>query len=87
MRVQFSHHALARARERGTTPKEIESVLASGDATPARQGRSCKRKLFQVDEVRQGKRYSQKTVEVYQVVEGDVIVVVTVYVFFGGLES
>ena len=44
------------------------------------------RKLFQVDEVRQGKRYSQKTVEVYHVVEGDVIVV-AVYVFFGGWES
>jgi hypothetical protein len=40
-----------------------------------------------VDEARQGKRYSKKMVEVYQVVEGDVIVVVTVYVFFGGRES
>jgi hypothetical protein len=47
----------------------------------------CKRKLFRVDEARQGKRYSKKMVEVYQVVEGDVIVVVTVYVFFGGRES
>ena len=54
---------------------------------PAKQGRSCKRKLFQVDEVRQGMRYSQKMVEVYHVVKGDVIVVVTVYVFFGGWES
>jgi len=87
MKVQFSHHALLRARERGTTPEEIEAVLASGDAIPARQGRSFKRKLFQVDEVRQGRRYSQKTVEVYNVVEGDVIVVITVYVFFGGWES
>ena len=62
-------------------------MLASGDVTPAREGRSCKRKLFQVDEVRQGRRYSQKTAEVCHVVEGDVIVVVTVYVFFGGSES
>jgi hypothetical protein len=67
--------------------EEIEAVLASGDPVPAKQGRSCMSKLFQVDEVRQGKRYSQKTVEVYHVVEGDVIVVVTVYVFFGGWES
>ena len=87
MMVQFSHHALLRARERGTTREEIEAVLASGDPVPAKQGRSCMRKLFQVDEVRQGRRYSQKTVEVYHVVEGDVIVVVTVYVFFGGWES
>jgi hypothetical protein len=29
----------------------------------------------------------KKTAEVYHVVEGDVIVVVTVYVFFGGWES
>jgi hypothetical protein len=87
MTVKFSHHALLRARERGTTREEIEDVLFSGDPVPAKQGRSCMRKLFKVDEVRQGKRYSQKTVEVYHVVEGDVIVVVTVYVFFGGWES
>jgi hypothetical protein len=72
---------------RGTTPQEIETVLATGDHVPAKQGRSCTRKLFRVDEVRQGKRYSQKIVEVYHVVEGDVIVVVTVYVFFGEWES
>ena len=70
MMVQFSQHALLRARERGTTLEEIEAVLASGDPAPAKQGRSCTRKLFQVDEVRQGRRYSQKTVEVYHVVEG-----------------
>jgi hypothetical protein len=85
--VQYSPHALLRARERGATLQEIESVLASGDPVPAKRGRSCMRKLFPVDEVRQGRRYSQKTVEVYHVVEGDVIVVVTVYVFFGGRES
>jgi hypothetical protein len=87
MKVQLSHHALLRARERGTTREEIEAVLASGHLVPAKQGRSCMRKLFQVDEARQGKRYSRKIVEVYYVVEGDVIVVVTVYVFFGGRES
>jgi hypothetical protein len=87
MIVQFSPHALLRARERGATREEIEAVLASGDPVPARHARSCRRKLFQVDETRQGRRYSQKTVEVYHVVEGDVIVVVTVYVFFGGWES
>ena len=87
MTVEFSHHALLRARERGTTREEIEAVLASGDLALAKQGRSCMRKSFQVDEVRQGNRYSHKTVEVYHVVEGDVIVVLTVYVFFGGWES
>jgi hypothetical protein len=87
MIVHLSRHALLRATERGTTKEEIEAVLTSGDFAPAKQGRSCMRKVFQVDEVRQGRRYSQKTVEVYHVVEGDVIVVVTVYVFFGGWES
>jgi hypothetical protein len=84
MIVQLSQHALLRAGERGTTREEIEAVLASGDPVPAKQGRSCMQKIFQADEVRQGKRYSKKTVEVYHVVEDDVIVVVTVYVFFGG---
>jgi hypothetical protein len=87
MTVKFSHHALLRAEERGSTREEIEDVLTSGDPVPAKHGRACMRKLFRVDELRQGKRYSQKTVEVYHVVEGDVIVVVTVYVFFGGWES
>jgi hypothetical protein len=87
MMVQLSRRALLRARERGTNREEIEAVLAAGDPVPAKQGRSCMRKVFQVDEVRQGRRSSQKTVEVYHVVEGDVIVVVTVYVFFGGWES
>jgi hypothetical protein len=85
--VRFIHHALLRARERGTTQEEIEAVLATGDPVPAKLRRSCLRKAFQVDEVRQGRRYSQKTVEVYHVVEGDVIVVITVYVFFGDWES
>jgi uncharacterized protein (DUF1697 family) len=47
----------------------------------------CMVKLFRVDEARQGKRYSQKMVEVYHVVEGDAIIVITVYVFFGTWES
>ncbi len=71
----------------GTTQEEIEAVLASGDPVLAKQGRSCMRKIVQVDEVRQGNRYSHKTVDVYHVVEGDVIVVITVYFFFGGWES
>ena len=33
-------------------------MLASGDPVPAKLGRSCMRKLLKVDEVRQGKRYS-----------------------------
>ncbi len=40
-----------------------------------------------LDEAKQGRRYSQKMVEVFYVVEGDVIVVVAVYVFFGKWES
>jgi hypothetical protein len=87
MKVQISPHALLRAKERGTNPSEIEQVLSTGTLVPARHGRRCTTKLFRVDEVWQGKRYSQKMVEVYYVVEGDAIVVVTVYVFFGTWES
>ena len=46
----------------------------------------CTRKVFRVDVEREGRRYRQKTVEVYHVAEGDVTVVVTVYVFFGERE-
>jgi ribosomal protein L21E len=58
-------------------------VLSTGTPVPAKYGRRCTRKKFRIDMERQGKRYSQKMVEVYYVAEGDAIVVVTVYVFFG----
>lgn len=87
MKIQISPHALLRAVERGTNPIEIEQVLATGISEPAEHGRQSTRKLFRIDEERHGKRYSQKLVEVYHVSEGDAIVVVTVYVFFGTWES
>ena len=36
MMIQFSHHALFRAREQGTTLEEIEAAPASGDSDPMR---------------------------------------------------
>ena len=87
VKIQISPHALLRAVERGTHPLEIEEVLATGTLQPARQGRQCTKKLFRIEEERQGRLFTQKLVEVYHVTEGDAIVVVTVYVFFGTGES
>ena len=83
MRVQISAHAKLRAKERGASTAEIEETLTTGTRLPARIGRMCVRREFRIDEMRAGRHYSQKTIEVYYVVEQDVMVVVTVYVFYG----
>ena len=83
VRVHISGHAAQRARERGTSIAEIEETLATGSPQAAKEGRQCLRKAFRIDEKRLGRRYSQKMVEVYYVVEEDAAVVVTVYVFYG----
>jgi hypothetical protein len=77
----FKQHA------RGATLEEIEEVLLSGTPVFAKYQRLGTRKMFNVDQEWRGKRYLQKMVEVYHVVEGDAFVVVTVYVFFGTWES
>ncbi len=87
MRVQITSHTLQRARERGADESEIREVLKSGCPTPAKFGRLGKAKIFDYDGYRSGRWYSQKRVEVYFVIEGDVISTITVYVFYGKWES
>jgi hypothetical protein len=81
--VHISPHAAQRAKERGASVAEIEETLATGSPQPAMMGRKCMRKAFRIDELRAGRRYSQKMVEVYYVDEEGAVVVVTVYVFYG----
>ena len=87
MRVRISSHTLQRADERGATESEIREVLESGSPTSAKYGRLGKAKVFNYDAYRAGKWHSQKRVEVYFALEGDVISTITVYVFYGKWES
>ncbi|MGO9410990.1 MAG: DUF4258 domain-containing protein [Spirochaetia bacterium] len=87
MRVQITSHTLQRARERGANESEIREVLESGSPTPVKYGTPGKAKVFDYNGYRSGRWYSQKRVEVYFAIEGDVISTITVYVFYGKWES
>lgn len=83
MKIQIEPHTLQRAEERGTNIEEIQTVLEYGTEIPARGSRKAKAKVFIFKKERLGKYYEEKRVEVIYVEEGDLIVTVTVYVFYG----
>jgi hypothetical protein len=46
MKIHIQHHALARAKERGTNLEEIKIVFHSGFPIPAKYDRKGKAKIF-----------------------------------------
>ncbi|MDB5209249.1 MAG: hypothetical protein JWQ30_76 [Sediminibacterium sp.] len=83
MEIRIDPHTLARAEERGAFLNEIEETLTDGNFLAAKQGRLAKSKTFQFEKLRNGKFYQEKKLEVYYVFENDIIITVTVYVFYG----
>ena len=86
MRITIGYHTLMRAEERGTNEAEIKDVLITGFSIPAKYGKIGKAKVYEFDRTRHGKYYRQKRVEVFYLQEGDELITVTVYVFFGAWE-
>ena len=86
MEIQIDPHTLDRAEERGTSEEEIKEVINTGISIPAKYGRIGKAKTYDFNQLRHGRYYDQKKMEVFYAVEGDVIVTVTVYVFYGKWE-
>jgi hypothetical protein len=86
MGIQIDMHTLERAEERGTNEDEIKDVIRTGFAIPAKYGRIGKAKVYKFKQNRLDKYYEEKRVEVFYTVEKDVIVTVTVYVFYGKWE-
>lgn len=86
MKIQIDPHTLQRATERGATLADIEDVINTGFVIPGRGGREGKAKVYDFKQERLGKYYEQKRIEVIYVEENDIIVTVTVYVFFGKWE-
>ena len=86
MEVQIDPHTLERAEERGTNREEIAETIKAGVSIPAKYGRIGKAKVYDFSQERQGKLYEQKRVEVFYVVEGDMAITATVYVFYGKWE-
>ena len=87
MEIQIDPHTLERAEERGTNEAEIRDVINAGFSTSAKYGRMGKAKIYGFDQKRHGRYYEQKRVEVFYTLERDVIITVTVYVFYGKWED
>ncbi len=87
MKIRVDPHTLKRAWERGTDEEEIRDVVLTGFPIPAKAGRLGRAKIYPFNQFRLGKFYEQKRVEVIYVVEGDTVVTVTVYVFYGKWED
>ena len=85
MDIRIDPHTLERVAERGASSQEIIDVITSGHPMPAKYGRSGKSKVFDFNQTRLGRYYAQKKIEVF-FATGDVIVTVTVYVFYGKWE-
>jgi len=85
--IQVDAHTLERAEERGTNEKEIKNVINTGFTIPAKYGRDGKAKTYEFKKKRHNKYYEQKRVEVFYTTEEDIIITVTVYVFYGKWEG
>jgi len=86
MEIQIDPHTLERAEERGANEAEIKDVIYTGFSIPAKYGRIGKAKVYEFKQNRHNKHYDQKRVEVFYLIEGDKIITVTIYVFYGKWE-
>lgn len=87
MEIRIDPHTLERAEERGATEQEIKETIETGEFTLAKKNQLGRAKVYMFNQTRRGKFFEQKRIEVFYVIEGGVIVTVTVYVFYGKWES
>lgn len=87
MEIPIEQHTLLRAKERGASEEEIKDTVITGISISAKSGRQARMKVFSFTSERNGKIYKQKKIEVYYITENDIIITVTVYVFFGNFED
>ena len=83
MEIRIDPHTLERAEERGTDENEIKDVLNTGSKIQAKHGRTGKAKVYEFKKERHGEYYKQKRVEVIYTIEDNIMITVTVYVFYG----
>lgn len=87
IKIQIDAHTLERAEERGTNKKEIEEVINTGISISGKYGRTGKAKIYDFKREWRNKYYEQKRVEVFYTIEKNVVITVTVYVFYGRWEG
>lgn len=83
MEFQIDPHTLQRAMERGAIESEIIDVLQTGINILGKYNRLGKYKVFPFNKIRLGKNYEEKKLEVYYIIEGEKIITITAYVFYG----
>ena len=83
MKIQIEPHTLQRAVERGASESEIIETIEKGTSILGKYGRLCKSQIFSYANTRNGKFYDDKKIEVYYLIEQEIIITVTVYVFYG----
>lgn len=81
--IRIEPHTLIRANERGATEDEIINTIKNGIEIIGKKGRAGKCKVFEFKTERNGKFYDEKKLEIFYVLEADVIITVTVYVYYG----
>ncbi len=87
MDFRVDPHTLERARKRGASIYEIEDTIGTGVSFSAKYGRLGKAKVYDFGQMWLGKYYEQKRVQVIYAIEDNVMVTVTVYVFYGKWED
>ena len=87
MKISIEPHTLKRAEERGTTKEEIYDVTNTWLNITAKSNRLAKYKVYKFNKERNNVFYKQKRVEVFFIVENNIIITVTVYVFYGKWEE
>lgn len=86
MQVRIDPHTLEKSEERGASEDELKDVIETGFTIPAKHGRIGKAKVYEFKQKRHGKYYQQKRVEVFYIIEGNTVITVTAYVFYGKWE-
>jgi hypothetical protein len=80
MNIRLHPHARERLIERGTTQREVEATIESGERFPAKFGRTGFRRNFTFAGEWLGRKYSTKQVEAYAVEDEEGWLVITVLV-------
>jgi hypothetical protein len=83
MEIRIEPHTIERAKERGASKEEIIETIENGFAVDAKYEKRGKGLIKEYNETRNGKQYEQKKIEVYYLEENNIIITITVYVFYG----
>jgi len=78
MSIRFHPHALEPMKERGATEDEVETTVKQGEQFPTKFNRTGFRRNFPFNNMRRGRYYQNKQIEVYAVTEGADWLVITI---------